>query len=377
MLYFYAPLKYNMRKVLTVVGTRPNFIKVSQFRKEFGQHNDTFELRMVHTGQHYDRKMSDVFFEQLKFGEMEYALNIAPTSPAKQMGEMMIKLDELYAHWKPDLVMVVGDVNSTLAAALSANKNNIKVAHVESGLRSFDRTMPEEHNRVLTDFITDIFFVTEPSGKENLLKEGKSTNQIFTVGNTMIDTLVAFDNELDQSRILSELKLTNEPYVLMTLHRPSNVDEPSQLNKLFDLVEHLTKTYNVVFPIHPRTRNNIKKFGLEERLNNIKRWILTEPLDYFAFQKLIKHSKFIVTDSGGIQEETTFRQTPCLTLRDNTERPVTVDIGTNVLIPFDLDIINGYVQQIENGTYKKGRIPEMWDGKSTHRIVDVLTRVLA
>ena len=366
-----------MRKVLTVVGTRPNFIKVSQFRKEFGKHKDTFELRMVHTGQHYDRKMSDVFFEQLKFDEMEYALNIAPTTPAKQMGEMMIKLDDLYADWKPDLVMVVGDVNSTLAAALSANKNNIKVAHVESGLRSFDRTMPEEHNRVLTDFITDIFFVTEASGKENLLKEGKSADQIFAVGNTMIDTLVAFENELDQSPVLSDLKLTNHPYVLMTLHRPSNVDEPSQLSKLFDLVEHLTKTYSVVFPIHPRTRNNIKRFGLEERLNAIERWILTEPLDYFAFQKLIKHAKFILTDSGGIQEETTFRQIPCLTLRENTERPVTVDIGTNVLIPFDLTIINSLVKQIEDGTYKKGRIPEMWDGKATHRIVETLVRVLA
>lgn len=363
------------KKILTIVGTRPNFIKVSQFRRCFGNYENEFELKMLHTGQHYDRKMADVFFEQLGFQEMDYALNIQPNSPAHQMGEMIIKLDDIFKQWKPDLVIVVGDVNSTLAAAISANKNDIHLAHIESGLRSFDKSMPEEHNRILTDAITDYFFITEKTGKENLIKEGKDESNLFMVGNTMIDTLVAFDSILDKSNILEELNIVNDRYILMTIHRPSNVDVKDQLIKLFELAESLTKKYHIVFPIHPRTRNNIKKFGLEDRLNLLSKWILTEPLDYFAFQKLIKHCKLVLTDSGGIQEETTFRRVPCLTLRENTERPITVELGTNTLVPFDNNLISNYITEIEKGTYKKGIVPDLWDGKSTERIVERLREI--
>jgi UDP-N-acetylglucosamine 2-epimerase (non-hydrolysing) len=362
-----------MKKLLIVVGTRPNFIKVTQF-KALANQFPSLEIKIVHTGQHYDDKMADVFFKQFKLTP-DYFLNIANGSPNSQIAEIMVKLEQLInAEYRPDMMIVVGDVNSTLAAAITANKMNINLAHIESGLRSFDVTMPEEHNRIVTDKLTDLFFVTEPSGYNNLKNEGIPEERIVYSGNTMIDTLVAFKNEIEVSDIIERLNIPKGGYVLMTMHRPATVDNEEGIRKLDELVQDLLKKYKVIFPIHPRTLKRLDEFGLKEHFTNNKNLILTEPLDYFAFQKLIKYSKFILTDSGGIQEESTFVGIPCLTLRPNTERPVTVTEGTNVLVPFELEEIRRYIDEIESGTFKKGVIPRFWDGKSTQRILEFLAK---
>jgi UDP-N-acetylglucosamine 2-epimerase (non-hydrolysing) len=316
--------------------------------------------------------MADVFFKQFNLTP-DYFLNVGTGSPNFQIADIMMKLENLINQTvKPDRILVVGDVNSTLAGALTANKLNIKLAHIESGLRSFDETMPEEINRILTDKICDLFFVTEPSGLENLKKEGVESGKIKFVGNTMIDTLVGFSGKIEQADILEKYKLIPQQYILTTLHRPATVDFEEGLKKLIELFEKITQKYKAVFPIHPRTVNNLKKFGLHERLMQNKNLIITEPLDYFAFQKLIKYSKFIITDSGGIQEESTFLQVPCLTLRNNTERPITCTQGTNTLAKFNIPAINELIAEIERGTYKKGRIPDLWDGHATERIFEAL-----
>ena len=321
--------------------------------------------------------MADVFFTQFNLIP-DFYLNITTIASANtQIAEIMIKLEKLIKEeFTPDLMMVVGDVNSTVAAALTANKLNIKIAHVESGLRSYDKTMPEEHNRVITDNITNYFLVTEQSGWDNLINDGIIKEDVFFVGNTMIDTMVAFSANIEQSPILNSLDLEIKKYVLITMHRPATVDTKEGLQKLLDLILHISKSYKIVFPVHPRTLKNIENFDLKAQFEQISELIFTQPLDYFAFQKLIKYSKFILTDSGGIQEESTFLQVPCLTLRPNTERPVTCSEGTNTLIPFDLEIIKSYLQQIENGTYKKGTIPKFWDGKATERIFENLTKII-
>jgi len=356
---------------LVVIGTRPNFIKVTRFKKIAANYPD-IDLKIVHTGQHFDNNMADVFFRQFNLTP-DFFLNISQTSANSQIAEIMLKLEELIlTKFKPDLILVVGDVNSTLAAAITADKLKIPLAHIESGLRSFDRSMPEEFNRLVTDQLADHLFITELSGKENLLKENISGDKMHMVGNTMIDTLVEFNPQIENSDILSKLNLQSRKFVLTTIHRPATVDSEEGLKKLIELFETITKKYKAVFPIHPRTVNNLKKFGLFEKLIKNTDLITTEPLDYFAFQKLIKYCKFIITDSGGIQEESTFLQVPCLTLRNNTERPVTCTIGTNTLIPFQINEIEKYILQIENGTYKKGQIPDMWDGHATERIFNVL-----
>jgi len=364
------------KKILVVIGTRPNFIKVTQFKKIASQYKN-IELKIVHTGQHFDEKMADVFFTQFNLTP-DFYLNITTTASANtQIAEIMIKLEKLIKDdFTPDLMMVVGDVNSTVAAALTANKLNIKIAHVESGLRSYDKTMPEEHNRVITDNITNYFLVTEQSGWDNLINDGINKDDVFFVGNTMIDTMVAFNSNIEQSSILDTLVLEIKKYVLITMHRPATVDTKEGLEKLLELILHISKSYKIVFPVHPRTLKNIENFDLKSQFEQISELIFTQPLDYFAFQKLIKYSKFILTDSGGIQEESTFLQVPCLTLRPNTERPVTCSEGTNTLIPFDLGIIKNYLQQIENGTYKKGTIPKFWDGKATERIFENLNKII-
>lgn len=359
---------------LIVIGTRPNFIKVTQFKKLVVAYPN-LDLKIVHTGQHFDEKMADVFFKQFKL-QPDYFLNISPASPNAQMAEIMIKLEQLInTTYKPDLLVVVGDVNSTLAAALTANKMNIKLAHLESGLRSFDETMPEEHNRIITDKISNLFFVTEDSGLKHLLNEGVHKEKIHFVGNTMIDTLVAFQNEINASNILEKYQLKRQEYVLMTMHRPATVDTKEGLEKLTTLLSNITKKYKVVFPIHPRTLKKLEEFELKKGVESNENIILSEPLDYFAFQKLIANSKFILTDSGGIQEESTFVQVPCLTLRPNTERPITVTEGTNTLVPFELEVILKYISDIENNTYKKGSIPHLWDGNSTQRILETLSKL--
>ncbi len=370
-----------MKRILIVVGTRPNFIKITQFKKINHQMGLPFDIKIVHTGQHYDSKMADIFFDQFELTP-DFWLNIPAGSPNSQMAEIMLRLEKVMQEYKPDLLMVVGDVNSTFAAALTANKMNTKIAHIESGLRSNDRTMPEEINRILTDVITDYFFITEDSGQENLILEGKKPQQMFFVGNTMIDTLVAFDHKIQQSDILSKLNISSKEFVLMTMHRPATVDFKEGLKKLFDIIRLITKNHKLVFPIHPRTMHRIEEFGMQNEIKNNDKLILTEPLDYFAFQKLIHDCAYIVTDSGGIQEESTFRRIPCLTLRANTERPSTVEIGSNELMPFDIHAISKKINSITNGKYKKGAIPPLWDGKSTQRILkhcinilDVKTRI--
>jgi UDP-N-acetylglucosamine 2-epimerase (non-hydrolysing) len=303
-------------------------------------------------------------------------LNTETGSPVAQMASIMKELEKVVESYKPHLVIVPGDVNSTLAAGLVANKMNIKLAHLESGLRSFDRTMPEEFNRLLTDNMADYFFVTEQSGYDNLLKEGRHKTDIFFVGNTMIDTMVAFSQQIEENDIDKKFNLKPESYVLMTMHRPATVDSEEGLKKLIRIIEYITGKYKLVFPIHPRTIKNLEKHDLFHHIKANKDIILSEPLDYFAFQKLIKYCKFIVTDSGGIQEESTFLEKPCLTLRANTERPVTVILGTNELIPFEEEVIEAHVNKIEKGKSKHGKIPPMWDGKATERIVKILSELL-
>ncbi len=361
-------------KILILVGTRPNFIKVTRFKKICKERYPNVNIEIVHTGQHYDEKMADVFFKQFDLLP-DHFLNIKVGSPNQQIAEIMVRLEELCANiGKPDWLLVPGDVNSTLAGALFANKSGIKLGHIEAGLRSHDRTMPEEFNRILTDQLADVFFVTEQSGYDHLMREGYPEAKIHFVGNTMIDTMVAFSNEIDNSQIREELSVANQEFVLMTRHRPATVDNKEELTKLFDLIDHLLVRYKIIFPIHPRTIKNIQNFGLNDRLEKAKGLICTEPLDYFSFQKLIKECSFIVTDSGGIQEESTFVGKPCLTLRPNTERPVTIDIGSNTLLPFDINLLKEMIQKIEMGQYKKGAIPKMWDGHATERILEVVAK---
>ena len=363
------------KRIYIVVGTRPNFIKVTRFKKAAETYKN-IQIKIIHTGQHYDAKMADVFFDQFELIP-DYFLNIPPGSPNSQSAEIMLRLEKLVKeNGSPDLLMVVGDVNSTLAAALAGYKLNIPVAHLESGLRSFDRTMPEEINRILTDEISNYFFVTEQSGLDNLAKESKPEQAVFFVGNTMIDTLVAFKSKIHQSTITEQLGITGENFALMTMHRPATVDNKEGLTRLLAIIENITRHYKLVFPIHPRTLKNLSDFGLADVFNANKNIITTPPLDYFSFQKLIADAEFVITDSGGIQEETTFIQKPCLTLRPNTERPVTCTEGTNTLVPFDAAAIAAHTAAIRNGKYKSGKVPALWDGRSSERIIKILSEIL-
>ena len=362
------------KKILIIVGTRPNFIKVTRF-KELIKNHPQLNVEIVHTGQHWDRNMSEVFFEE--FGlKPDYMLSASAHSVVDQFSSMMSKLSELILEiGKPDLMIVPGDVNSTLASALVANKLGIPLAHLESGLRSNDRSMPEEINRLLTDEISDYFFVTEQSGLDHLAEE-KKHGKVFFVGNTMIDTLVHFEPQILKSTILQSLSIEDKPFILVTLHRPSNVDSIEGQSKIIRLFSELSKKYTIVFPIHPRTRKNF------EAADQVSQWLdngnlhLLDPLGYFDFQSLVKHADLILTDSGGIQEESTYRQVPCLTLRENTERPITVELGTNTLVPFNEALILGLIEDIHEGKYKKGEIPPLWDGKATERILEVISKIL-
>ncbi|MEO0896474.1 MAG: UDP-N-acetylglucosamine 2-epimerase (non-hydrolyzing) [Bacteroidota bacterium] len=355
-------------KVFILVGTRPNFIKVTQFKKIAADHYPHLDIRIIHTGQHYDKNMAGVFFEQFNL-QPDHFLNIGQGTPNSQIAKIQLKLEELFEEiGKPDLFIVPGDVNSTLAGSICANKMGIPLAHLEAGLRSYDRNMPEEYNRLVTDELSDILFVTEPSGQENLEKEGKK-GEIRYVGNTMIDTLVAFEQEIQASDILDQFKLEEGKFVVVTVHRPSNVDHQEKLQNLIHVLKEISKTHQIVLPVHPRTKKNLEKFGLSDEFNQIG-LINPGPLGYFEFQKLIAKCTFVLTDSGGIQEETTFRQVPCLTVRNNTERPITTQIGTNTLKKLEYAEIMEDVQKILDGTYKKGEIPKYWDGQSTKRILE-------
>lgn len=358
-----------MKKLMVVVGTRPNFIKVTRFKEVAAKRG--MEVHLVHTGQHYDDKMSTVFFDQFGLRPDRF-LDTPQVNPAAQMGHIMIALEAAVSAWKPDLMVVPGDVNSTLAGALVANKVGLPLAHLESGLRSGDMGMPEEINRILTDRITDHFFVTEQSGLDHLKAEGRPDEAIHFVGNTMIDTLVAYDAQVQAATVLDELGLNGGDHVLMTIHRPATVDNPEELAKLADLIAFVAKDQPVVFPIHPRTTAKLEATGLMARLKAMKNLRITGPMDYFNFQKLIATCALVITDSGGIQEETTYRQVPCLTLRPNTERPITVTMGSNRLIGFDLPVLQQAIADIVEGRAGQGAVPPLWDGHATERVFDVL-----
>jgi UDP-N-acetylglucosamine 2-epimerase (non-hydrolysing) len=306
-------------KIISVVGARPNFMKMAPVHREFTSKYKDIEHLICHTGQHYDDKMSKIFFDEFNLSEPDFYLGVGSGSHAEQTAKIMIEFEKVAIAQQPNLIIVYGDVNSTLACSIVASKLGIKIAHVEAGLRSFDMSMPEEINRILTDRISDFLFVTEKSGIENLKNEGVPSNKIFFVGNVMIDSLLLFLRETANSDILSKLGLDGDDYILITMHRPSNVDSPEFLSDFFQLLKHFSSKVKIVFPIHPRTKNNLSKLNISFNSNII----LTEPIGYLDFLTLIKNSKLILTDSGGIQEESTFLKKQCITIRNNTERPVT------------------------------------------------------
>ncbi len=363
-----------MKKIISVVGARPNFIKIAPIHKSFQKYKGQIRHLICHTGQHFDEKMSKIFFDDLKMPKPNFYLGISGGSHAVQTARIMIEFEKILLEEKPDLVIVPGDVNSTIAASLVAAKLHIPVAHVEAGLRSFDRKMPEEVNRVLTDEISDYLFVTEKSGLTNLKNEGVSNSKIYFTGNVMIDSLVNFMSHINKSKIIDNLALKQGNYILATFHRPSNVDEEENLSQLIEVINKISKVRTVVFPIHPRTRNNINKFGLSKKLGNSV--IILDPIGYIDFLSLTKNAELVVTDSGGIQEETTFLGVQCITVRDNTERPITTEIGTNHLIGTDFNKAFLVSKLILDGNKKPGRIPELWDGKASERIVEIVYQSL-
>lgn len=363
-----------MKKIISVVGARPNFIKIAPIHKSFQKYKSEINHLICHTGQHFDEKMSKVFFDELQMPKPDYYLGIGGGSHAVQTSRIMVEFEKILLEEKPDLVIVPGDVNSTIAASLVASKLHIPVAHVESGLRSFDRKMPEEVNRVLTDHISDYLFVTEKSGITNLENEGIDSQKVYFTGNVMIDSLVNFMPHIDRSEIVNELGIESGKYVLATFHRPSNVDEEDSLSRLISSVNEISKLRTVVFPIHPRTRNNLKKYGLFDKIgDNI---IVLEPIGYIDFLSLTKNAELVITDSGGIQEETTFLGVQCITVRDNTERPITSEIGTNHMIGTDFDKVIIAAKEILSGKIKDGVKPDLWDGKASERIVDIVHKAL-
>lgn len=360
-------------KICNVVGARPNFMKIAPLIDEMRKHSD-IEASLVHTGQHYDEKMSKLFFHDLGLPKPDVYLGVGSGGHGEQTGKVMIEFEKILNANKPDIVLVVGDVNSTIACGLVAVKMGVQLAHVEAGLRSFDRTMPEEINRILTDQISDYLFLTERAAKENLLREGISADKVHFVGNVMIDSLLKQREHAERSAILNDLKLEAGRYGLITLHRPSNVDVRENLENILQALFDLQRDLPLVFPVHPRTRKQMKLFGLEERVAAAANLILTDPLGYLDFLKLMAHARLVVTDSGGIQEETTVLGVPCLTVRENTERPVTVSEGTNIVIGMSRERILEESYEILAGRGKAGRRPELWDGRAAERIVQVLRK---
>jgi UDP-N-acetylglucosamine 2-epimerase (non-hydrolysing) len=424
-------------KIISVVGARPNFMKVAPIYKAIYARRETIEVKsetidviehcelniehlICHTGQHYDEKMSKVFFEELELPKPDFYLGVGGGSHAEQTARIMIEFEKVLIAEKPDLVIVVGDVNSTIACSLTAVKLGIKVAHVEAGLRSFDRGMPEEINRILTDSISDYLFVTEKSGIENLKKEGIPDSKVFFVGHVMIDSLIHYlpiveekikeqnkkikndtstplsmtgraqrgkrlaENEVKGTDFSPDKPGSKEPakgfemtsaesaerYILVTMHRPSNVDDKEKLSELLKMLNRLADKRKVIFPIHPRTKNNIEKFGLSIEIS--ENLIITEPIGYLDFIGLVKNAEVILTDSGGIQEESTYLGVQCVTLRTSTERPITVEIGTNHLVGDNFEEAERVVNEILSGKRKERKIPDLWDGKAAERIVRII-----
>lgn len=364
-----------MIKIICVCGARPNFMKIAPIMRAFNDSGD-FETLLVHTGQHYDKKMSHLFFDELNIPKPDINLEVGSGSHAVQTAEVMKRFEPVVQNFDPDYVLVVGDINSTFACGLVAVKLGVKLIHVEAGLRSFDRGMPEEINRVLTDRISDLLFVTEQSGIDNLKNEGTEDSRVHFVGNVMIDTLLANKDKADKSTILDEMKLDKKGYAVVTLHRPSNVDDLEKFNEIITAFEEIEKDMKLVFPIHPRTRNNIKGTDLGKRVEAMSNLILLEPVGYLDFLCLTSNAALVMTDSGGIQEETTILGVPCMTLRENTERPSTITEGTNRLVHIETnDILKNYNELKAANFDAKGKIPKFWDGKAAVRIADVLSKV--
>jgi UDP-N-acetylglucosamine 2-epimerase (non-hydrolysing) len=349
-------------KFLHVVGARPNFIKLAPVVRALQKH-DPVEQRIVHTGQHYDVSMSDIFFQQLEIPCPDVNLEVGSGTHSKQTAEIMVRLEPILLDSRPDLVLVYGDVNSTVAAALVCSKLEIRMAHVEAGLRSFDRAMPEEVNRVITDQLANILFTPSEDGDHNLQREGIPAERVFRVGNVMIDSLLRL---LPVAKRIHHDDLPDR-YALVTLHRPSNVDDHDALREILTSLLEVNRDLAVVFPAHPRTRQRIDNFGL-----NASQLRVLDPLPYIDFLSLQMRAAVVITDSGGIQEETTYLQVPCLTMRENTERPITVSLGTNTLVGRHRNKLQTELSKILRGEGKKGSIPPLWDGLTGERIADVL-----
>jgi len=361
-----------MIRIICVCGARPNFMKISPIMRAF-EANGNFDTLLVHTGQHYDRTMSHLFFEELNIPKPDINLEVGSCSHAVQTAEIMKRFEPVVLDYKPDSVLVVGDVNSTIACGLVAVKLGVKLIHVEAGLRSFDRTMPEEINRLLTDVISDLLFVTEQSGIDNLRNEGVSSEKVHLVGNVMIDTLMANRKKAQESDIRRRLGLEAKEYAVITLHRPSNVDDIDTFAEIIAAFEIIEKEIKLVFPIHPRTRNNIEGTDLARRVKAMGNLMLIEPVGYLDFLCLMSNAALVMTDSGGIQEETTILGVPCMTLRKNTERPVTIIEGTNRLVPVTTERIVETYRQIKRDGCRDGCIPKFWDGKAAERIARIIS----
>jgi UDP-N-acetylglucosamine 2-epimerase (non-hydrolysing) len=366
-------------KILNIVGARPNLPKIGPLMREMGRHPQITPV-LVHTGQHYDEKLSDIFFRQMGIPAPQVNLEVGSGSHAAQTAEILKRIEPVLLEQKPDLVLVVGDVNSTIAVSLAAVKLGIRIAHVEAGLRSFDRAMPEEINRILTDALADYLFITEEDAAEHLRKEGRPSEAIFFVGNVMIDSLRHFLPIAQKSPIGSELALTNgahggnawKRFAVLTLHRPSNVDSTEKLKELLSAVDAVAAEIPVVFPVHPRTQQRLTDGSIKSHPN----LRIIPPVGYLDFLCLLSKAALVLTDSGGIQEETTALGVPCLTLRENTERPITISQGTNLLVGTDPAKIVAAAREVLSGKSKAGRIPPLWDGHASERIVEILLRLV-
>lgn len=363
-----------MKKIHLIAAARPNFMKIAPLYHELQKHPD-LEPIIVHTGQHYDVNMSDVFFRDFNLPEPHIHLNVGSGTHAQQTGNVMIAYEKILLESPPDLVVVVGDVNSTIAATLAAVKLGIKTAHLEAGLRSFDRTMPEEINRLVTDRIADYLWTPSFDGDENLIKEGVDPGKITRVGNIMIDSLEMLRSKIENLNISDKFGLSKKSYGLVTLHRPSNVDNPGILKKLCTALADISSRLPLIFPVHPRTSAKLKETGFESILQKAGNIHITEPLGYKEFMNLVMGSRLLITDSGGVQEETTYLGIPCLTLRSNTERPVTITQGTNQLC--NHESVSDLADEILAGKFEKGRKPNLWDGRTASRVADCIQRVVS